>query len=111
MISARIRVVTGEIPDFIRKNAALLTKPYQGRRLTAWDIGFSQYGAPLVWTPCFEPLEKLGRAGDVYVLAYSSRTVKAQPCRQLVNVKGKQVRISPNTLRTLQLLFGFDAAP
>lgn len=110
-VVARIRVCTSEIPDFVRNHPALLTAAYQGRRLCAWDIGFSQYGLPLAWTPRFETSKVSGRAGDVSVIAYSSSTVREQSCRQLVKVNGDKVRISSATLRTLQLIFGFTTSP
>lgn len=105
-VVARIRVITHQIPDFVRNNPALVTAPYQGRRLFAWDIGFGQYGVPLEWIPRFESCELAGRKGDVSVIAYSSGTVNTQSCRQVVKSKGKQVQVSSETLRTLQLLFG-----
>lgn len=106
-VVARIRVVTSQIPNFVRNHPTLLTAPYGGRTLLAWDIGFSQYGIPIKWTPRFEAIEIDGDQGDVSVIAYSSRSVSDQACRQVVTVKGNQVRISTNTLRTLQLLFGY----
>jgi murein DD-endopeptidase MepM/ murein hydrolase activator NlpD len=104
-VAARIRVITPQIPDFVRNHPALVTAPYQGRKLFAWDIGFSQYGVPLVWTPRFESCELIGRKGDVSVIAYSASTVGVQSCRQVVKSKGKKVQISKETYRTLQLLF------
>ena len=106
-VVARIRVITKQIPDFVYNHPALVTAPYHGRRLLGWDIGFSEYGVPLEWTPRFESSGLSGRQGDVSVIAYSSRTMSAQSCRKVVKSNGKQVKISSGTLRTLQLLFGF----
>lgn len=105
-VLARIRILTSQIPNFVRNHPTLLTAPHEGRKLLAWDIGFSQYGIPIEWTPRFETTEIDGDQGDVFVIAYSSGTVSDQTCRQVVKVKGNQVRISTDTLRTLQLLFG-----
>ena len=108
---ARIRVHSRQIPNFVRDHPVLLTASYQGRRLLAWDIGFTQYGVPIEWTPRFEAATLSGREGDVSVIAYSSGTAVNQACRRVVEVKDNRVRISSDTLRTLQLLFGFRSLP
>ena len=110
-VVARIRVHSRQIPNFVRDHPVLLTASYQGRRLLAWDIGFSQYGVPIEWTPRFEAASLSGHEGDVSVIAYSSSTVDNQACRRVVEVKDNRVRISSDTLRTLQLLFGFRSIP
>jgi peptidoglycan LD-endopeptidase LytH len=104
---ARIRVHTSEVPDFVENFPALLTRPYAGQNLVAWDIAFSKYGVPKEWTPRFAEENLGGRLGDVRVLAYDPRILKEQSCRRILDVGGKVPSISSGTLSTLKKLFGF----
>ena len=105
--AARIRVQTSAIPDFVNDYPALVTRPYAGRQLVAWDIAFSQYGVPKEWTPRFAEEAIGGRPGDVKVLAYSPSLLKDQSCRRVLDLGGTTPTISSGTLSTLKKLFGF----
>lgn len=104
---ARIRVQTSTIPDFVKNYPALVTRPYAGRQLIAWDIAFSQYGVPKEWTPRFIDEMIGGRPGDVKVLAYNPKRLKEQTCQRVLNMHSNTPKISSRTLKTLQKLFGF----
>ena len=104
---ARIRVQTSAIPDFVKDYPALVTRPYAGRQLVAWDIAFSQYGVPKEWTPRFAEEAIGGRPGDVKVLAYSPSLLKEQSCHRVLDLGGATPKISSGTLSTLKKLFGF----
>lgn len=104
---ARIRVHSAQIPDFVRNYPALVTRPYAGRSVVAWDIAFTQFGVPKEWTPRFADEALGGRAGDVRILAYSPKTLEAQTCRRVLNVGGAKPSLSATTLSTLKKLFGF----
>lgn len=104
---ARIRVQTSSIPDFVKDYPALVTRPYAGRQVVAWDIAFSQYGVPKEWTPRFAEEAIGGRPGDVKVLAYSPTLLNKQTCRRVLDVAGSTPKISSGTLSTLKKLFGF----
>ena len=105
---ARIRVQTADVPDFVKAYPALVTRPYVGKQLVAWDIAFSQYGVPKEWTPRFAEEAIGGRLGDVKVLAYSPTLLKQQNCRRVLDVGGTKPKISSGTLSTLKKLFGFN---
>jgi hypothetical protein len=104
---ARIRVYTSQVPNFVDNFPALVTRPYAGKNITAWDVAFSQYGVPKEWTPRFAEENLGGRAGDVQVLAYDPRVLNEQSCRRVLDVGGKVPSISSGTLSTLKKLFGF----
>lgn len=104
---ARIRVHTSEIPDYVKRYPALVTRPYRSSSVVAWDIALSKYGVPKEWTPRFAGEAIAGQPGDVSILAYNPKLLKAQTCRRVINVSHSEPKISPNTLATLKKLFGF----
>lgn len=104
---ARIRVHTTQVPSFVKLYPALVTRPYVGQQLVAWDIAFTQYGVPKEWTPRFASEAIGGRAGDVKVLAYSPKLLASQTCREVLNVGDRTPSISTGTINTLKKLFGF----
>lgn len=105
--AARIRVHTSQVPSFVQNYPALVTRPYEGQTLVAWDIAFTQYGVPKEWTPRFANEGLGGRVGDVKVVAYSPKLLKAQTCRRVLDVGGRTPTISSGTIHTLKKLFGF----
>ena len=104
---ARIRVHTSDIPDFVNRYPALVTRPYQGSSVVAWDIAFSKYGVPKEWTPRFDYEAITGKPGDVTILAYNPELLKKQTCRRVIYLSGSTPQISSGTLATLKKLFGF----
>jgi hypothetical protein len=104
---ARIRVQTSTVPEFVKDYPALVSRPYAGRQVVAWDIAFAQYGVPKEWTPRFAEEALGGRPGDVKVLAYSPSLLKEQSCRRVLDMAGTTPKISSGTLSTLKKLFGF----
>jgi len=106
-VAGRIRVYTGQVPDFVERYPALVTRTYAGRELVAWDIAFTEFGVPKAWTPRFAEEGLPGRPGDVRVLTYNPALLKAQTCRRVIRIGGGQPTIAPGTLSTLKKLFGF----
>lgn len=106
---ARIRVYTTQVPDFVQNFSALVTRPFEGQRIVAWDIAFSKYGLPKEWTPRFASDGLSGQAGDVTVIAYDPKMLEQQTCRRVLNINGSSAAptISRATISTLQKLFGF----
>ena len=105
--TARIRVQTSAVPDFVKDYPSLVTRSYIGKQVVAWDIAFTQYGLPKEWTPRFADEAIGGRPGDVKVLAYSPTLLKKQTCRRVLDVGGTTPKISSGILSTLKKLFGF----
>lgn len=104
---ARIRVYTSEIPDFVRRYPALVTRSYQNSSVIAWDIAFSKYGVPKEWTPRFSSENLSGSPGDVEIIAYNPELLKKQTCHRVISMSGSTPKISSGTLATLKKLFGF----
>ena len=105
--SARIRVHTSKIPDFVKRYPALVTRSYQELPVVAWDIAFSKYGVPKEWTPRFADEKINGSPGDVAVLTYNPELLKGQTCQRVINLAHSKPKISSATLSTLKKLFGF----
>ena len=101
-VAARIRVHSATAPDFVRDYPALVSRPYVGKQLVAWDIAFSQYGAPMEWTPRFVGEDITGQAGEIRVLAYNSRLLEAQSCRRVISNDGPAPALTPGTVTTLK---------
>ncbi len=105
--AARIRVYSTKVPDFAKNYPALVTRPYAGKAVEAWDIAFTQYGLPKEWTPRFAEEGLKGSPGDVKVIAYNPKLIEPQTCRRVLNIKGSKPSISSGTISTLKKLFGF----
>lgn len=105
---ARIRVHSSTIPDFVNNYPALVTRPYAGQQVIAWDIAFSEYGVPKEWTPRFIDEAIGGRPGDVKIVAYNPKRLKEQSCQHVLNLHSNTPQISARTLKTLKKLFGFQ---
>jgi hypothetical protein len=106
-VAARIRVNSSKVPDFLQDYPALMTRPYTGRQLVAWDIAFTQFGVPKEWTPRFEDEKLGGRAGEVRVLTYNPQLLEEQTCRHVIRLGGRVPSIAPGTVTILKKLFGF----
>ncbi|MGB0413199.1 MAG: murein hydrolase activator EnvC family protein [Coraliomargarita sp.] len=104
---ARIRVHTRQIPDFVKNYPALVTQPYAGREVIAWEVAFTDFGLPKEWTPRFADEQLGGQSGDVRILSYSPRILENQTCRRVLELGGKTPTVSRWTLTTLKLLFDF----
>ena len=105
--AARLRVHTTKIPNFVRNYPALVTLPYVGRQVVAWDVAFTDFGLPKEWTPRFAEEQLGGRSGDVRILSYSPKILENQTCRRVVELGGKTPTVSKWTLKTLRMLFDF----
>lgn len=106
-VAARIRVHTAKVPDFVQDYSALVTRPYAGRRLVAWDIAFTEFGVPKEWTPRFSEEKLGGSVGEVRVLTYNPQLLEAQSCRRVIRLGGRVPTIAPGTVTILKKLFGF----
>ncbi|PXA03252.1 M23 family peptidase [Coraliomargarita sinensis] len=106
-VAARVRVHSAKVPNFVQDYPALVTRPYAGRRVVAWDIAFTEFGVPKEWTPRFAEEKLGGRAGEVRVLTYNPQVLEAQSCRRVIRISGRVPTIAPGTVTILKKLFGF----
>jgi hypothetical protein len=95
------------VPDFVQNYPALLTRPYSGKTVIAWDIAFTRYGLPREWTPRFNGEGLSGRPGDVKVIAYNPSLIKPQTCKRVLDIRNGKPSISSETITTIKKLFGF----
>lgn len=105
--AARIRVYSNKVPDFVENFPALVTKPFQGKTIVAWDIAFTKYGLPKEWTPRFAEDNLSGQPGEVKVIAYNPTVIESESCRRVLNVSGSKPAIASGTITTIKKLFGF----
>jgi murein DD-endopeptidase MepM/ murein hydrolase activator NlpD len=105
--AARIRVYSDQVPSFVQDYPALVTQPFEGKTVVAWDIAFTKYGVPKEWTPRFANDNLTGKPGDVKVIAYNPTLIEAQTCRRVLNVGGSHPSIASGTITTIKKLFGF----
>lgn len=50
-MSARVRIATQKVPDFITRYPSLMTKPPPAGPVAGWEIRFNWTGIPYAWTP------------------------------------------------------------
>lgn len=105
---ARIRIYSNKVPNFVKNYSALVTKPFEGRAVVAWDVAFTEYGLPKEWTPRFADENLPGQPGEVKVIAYNRTLLEAQTCRRVLNVGGSSPSIASGTITTIKKLFGFE---
>lgn len=105
--AARIRVYSNQIPEFVQNYKALVTLPFEGRSVIAWDIAFTQYGVPMEWTPRFADENLTGQPGEIKVLAYHPKLLEPQTCRRVLDLTGGRPSVASGTITTIKKLFGF----
>jgi hypothetical protein len=114
--AARVRVVTGATPDYVRRYPSLLTKPLPAGgagsgALGGWEIACSPTGLPFAWTPLTVAEVSGERPGSVRIVAYDAAVIKAWRCRSIV----LSTRSGPKPGRDLQdmldMVFGPPGPP
>ena len=106
-VATRLRVYSDRVPDFVRNYPALLTKPFTGKTIVAWDIAFTPYGLPKEWTPRFAEDKLKGQPGDVKIITYHPSLLESQSCRRVLNFSGSKPKIASGTISAIRKLFGF----
>ncbi len=101
-----LRVYTNKVPEFIRRNPALLKKQIPAN-LAAWDIEFTWYAMPLSFTPRSVTEVHARRAGDVRVLGYDKQLIQSEKSRSTLIFNGENISYGKNLLDNLNLLFNF----
>ncbi len=109
--AVRVRYLTRDVPDFVRRYPSLLTKTIPTDGISGWDISFNETGIPFAWTP-LGLLEIIGGyKGEVRVLSKDDALLKAWRCKSLVLMQ-RGVAVPGRDLRVvLGLLFGPQGNP
>lgn len=106
-VVARVRIHSGDTPDFVKNYPELLMRPLEGGEIVAWDVGFSAFGVPLQWMPRFAGEGISGKSGEISLLAYDREHLESQTCRKVVEPGGTRPQITSVTRVTIAKLFGF----
>lgn len=103
-----LRVSAPEVPSFIKRNPALLTKALPKDGLVGWDIAFTWHGLPKQWTPLVKSeVGDLGEKGSVRLTAFNREEVEANSCRSTVRIKGGEPVVQGDAVENIRLLFDF----
>ncbi|MEX2382126.1 MAG: M23 family metallopeptidase [Opitutales bacterium] len=102
-----LRIVTQEIPDFVRRYPVLLDEPVPPSGVSGWEVDFTWYGFPQKWRPLTGDPGDIPASRRIEVIFYDEETLRANTCRATVRLRSGAPQIGSHTERTLQLLFGF----
>lgn len=103
---ARMRVATGQVPDFVQRYPELLTAEIPAAGVSGWDIKVNETGLPFSWTP-LAATDVVGmRANEVRLLDVDAEALKR--CRaKSIAVSRRGGYVPGRDLDTmLQLVFG-----
>lgn len=101
---ARIR--TQYIPDLVRRNPSLLTRPLPSLPAEGWEVEFTGFGFPLRFTPLdVTDAAGIGPQGSVVITAIAPDQIQLFACRRMVQIQGSQARPGDGFRRIVQLLF------
>jgi peptidoglycan LD-endopeptidase LytH len=102
----RLRVVTINVPDFIRRYPALLQRPMPFGLVGGWEISCNSTGVPFAWTP-LSPQQVAGLpSGSVRILSVDEAAVRAWRCKSLVRSRNGSYEPGIDLQEMLQQVFG-----
>lgn len=108
-VTYRVRVATGRVPWFIRRNPALAVGGHVPSVVVGWEIDFTGFGLPLRWRPLEQPAQLEGlRPGHTRVLGWSPSAYAPYACRDALETDGREARLGPHGRQMLALLFGVE---
>jgi len=103
-----LRVITKNIPDFVRRYPSLLSKQFQGN-IRGWDIEFTWYGLPKLWTPLFETDCPNLKEGTILLLKYDAEIFKTKGNRKtIIKKNNKALTLGKNLKRFLCILLNLS---
>lgn len=104
----RLRIVTHQVPDFVRRYPSLLKAPLPSGPIGGWEISCWWTGLPFAWRP-LTPAEVVGERPNQITLVYVDRTdVAEHHCRLLVRQRGAGWIVGPDLDTVLQQIFGLE---
>jgi len=106
-VTAHLRVYTRSAPSFPRDHPSLVTRPFERRAVVAWDVGFTAYGVPKIWTPLYADEVEARREGDVRIIDHASSVGARAACRAMLRRDRGEPTLSSLGRKTLEKLFGF----
>ena len=120
--AVRVRVVTGAVPDFVRRHPSLLTRPLPagggagggggagdggggGGALGGWEIACNPTGLPFAWTPLTVAEVAGEKAGGVRVVAYDEGIIRAWRSRSIVIFNRGVAKPGRDLLEVIEMVF------
>lgn len=105
-VAVEVRYHTDAFPDFLRRNPGLIEgRPSRGQQV-AWDIGFTNYGLPVRWTPRFrDEIEEGKPSGTLEILKINAEAARETQCRKVLERVGSGYRAGANLRRYMAILF------
>jgi murein DD-endopeptidase MepM/ murein hydrolase activator NlpD len=102
-----VRVNCAEVPEILNSNYGLLTKDIPPSGLAGWDIAFTWYGLPTLFTPLTrEDLLQLDQPGVIRLKAFDRALVTQNHSRDTVKMKNGKPTIYGGTTDILEMIFG-----
>jgi peptidoglycan LD-endopeptidase LytH len=102
----RLRIVTNQIPDFVRRYPSLLKAPLPAGSVGGWEIACNWTGLPFAWWP-LTPAQTAGRPeNQVTLLTVDQASVVHHRCKVLVRRRGAGWTVGPELETVLAQLFG-----
>ncbi len=101
-----ITVSTDQIPDYIRRNSALLKGEMPTGKLGAWKIDYTWYGIPKLWTPVVNESGKRP-TGKLSLSDYNRALMVENGCRRMFDFRNGKPVPGSGLKSNLQLIFGF----
>lgn len=81
--AARVRVATRQVPDFVKRYPALLTKSVPSSGVAGWDIEVDWTGIPFSWTPLAAADVAGWRPGEVRLSQVDASILASRRCKSV----------------------------
>lgn len=103
--TVRLKIATSQMPDFITRYPALLTKPLP-QAIAGWEIKFNWTGLPFSWTPLV-PMEVIGLpAGQPVIIDANAAEERRQRSKSMAVMRHGRWTPGSDLQTVLQQLFG-----
>jgi len=103
-VAVRVRVPQGGIPDFVRRNPAMVPGGIPSAAPAGWEIDFTWFGMPVRWRPLSESAVR-EMNGEVRLVALNEQLLRAHGCREMVTWRGENASPGSFLVNRLNLLF------
>lgn len=112
----KLRIVSNRVPCYIKNYPNLLTKTFDSRKLVAWDVEFTWYGLPKLWTPvceenvALEYLEQyavLGVSNEIFLVSINNELLKGNEAVKMFKRSKESIQLNTRLIDILKLLFKY----
>src|SRR5690606_22058452 len=107
-VAFTLRVKSERLPDFVRRYPTMLSGAIPASGVAGWEIGFTGFGLPKEWRAlAADDALLIEQREQVQVVWYDAELVATFACTDSLTLNRGRPAIGAQTLRSLQLLFGF----